>query len=70
MGTDVPRNDQRQWMLCQKAFNKCILDKIKSNYIMSLILNVMIAGQRKKTTLLIQEILLLKEEIEKLKNNK
>ena len=38
--------------------------------IMSLILNVMIAGQRKKTTLLIQEVSLLKEEIEKLKNNK
>lgn len=36
--------------------------------ILTMALTVMIAGQKKKTTLLIQEVSLLKEEVEKLKN--
>lgn len=35
---------------------------------LTMALTVMIAGQKKKTTLLIQEVSLLKEEVEKLKN--
>ena len=36
---------------------------------LTMALTIMIAGQKKKTTLLIQEVSLLKEEVEKLKNN-
>ena len=36
-------------------------------FLITIVLTVMIAGQKKKTTLLIQEISLLKSEVEKLK---
>ena len=37
---------------------------------LTMALTIMIAGQKKKTTLLIQEVSLLKEEVEKLKRSK
>lgn len=57
-----------------ELFSKLLGFEVLSNFvigilivlitIMCLVLNVMIAGQRKKTTLLIQEISILKKEIE------